>query len=224
MVSRQKLADVQPGLFQQDAPVDTLAFENMALSRGFQYVAGIDEAGRGPLAGPVVAAAVILSPGCFLAGVDDSKKLSPPRREELFDVITQGALSVGIGIVDSQTIDRINILQATLLAMKTAIQELDPPPDLLLIDGISKVPLPLQQMTIVKGDSVSLSISAASIIAKVTRDRLLLELDTLYPLYGFAEHKGYGTRKHLAAIARHGPTPEHRLSFRGVKEHVHVDN
>ncbi|NJD91775.1 MAG: ribonuclease HII [Geobacter sp.] len=201
---------------------DMLGFEKLASRQGYGVVAGIDEAGRGPLAGPVVAAAVILPEGCLLAGVTDSKKLTESKRNLLFDVIMDKAVSVGVGFSDSQTVDRINILQATLRAMEAAVMKLSPAPDCLLIDGISPTALPIHQRTIKKGDSLSLSIAAASIIAKVTRDRLMEAFDKEYPGYGFASHKGYGAASHLEAIKRLGPSPIHRLTFRGVKEHVHT--
>lgn len=206
-------------LFEQLAP-DMLAFESLARKQGFLVIAGVDEAGRGPLAGPVVAAAVILPVGLYIDGVNDSKKLTESKRNILFDAIMQQAVSVGVGVSDSQAVDRINILQATLRAMETAVAALSPQPDCLLIDGISKTALQYHQKTIKKGDSLSLSIAAASIIAKVTRDRMMEEYDLLYPGYGFAGHKGYGSAAHMAAIAALGPTPIHRLTFRGVKEHV----
>ncbi|HEX9079682.1 MAG TPA: ribonuclease HII [Desulfuromonadaceae bacterium] len=200
--------------------MDTLAFEQRARSRGYRLIAGIDEAGRGALAGPVVAAAVILPMGVRIDGVDDSKKLSPEKRERLFDVIMSQALRVGVGMAGHREIDRINILQATRLAMQEAVGKLSPQPDYLLIDGITTIASPLPQKTIKKGDSLSLTIAAASIIAKVSRDRLMAELDRKYPGYGFAGHKGYGSSDHLEAIRRLGPSPVHRLTFGGVKEHV----
>jgi ribonuclease HII len=202
---------------------DMLYFEKLAFRQGYKTVAGIDEAGRGPLAGPVVAAAVILPEGCRIDGVNDSKKLTEPKRNLLFDVIMERAVSVGVGISDSQTVDRINILQATLRAMESAVAVLAQPPDCLLIDGISKVALNVYQRTIKKGDSLSCSIAAASIIAKVTRDRLMEAFDREYPGYGFAGHKGYGAQTHLEAIRRLGPSPIHRLTFRGVKEYVNKE-
>ena len=202
------------------APLDTLKFEKTAYNNGFTYVAGIDEAGRGPLAGPVMAAAVILPAGLLITGVDDSKKLTPDKREKLFEIIMAQALSVGVGFMTPADIDRINILQATRRAMLAAVQQLSPQPDYLLIDGISTIDSAVPQKTIIKGDSLSLSIAAASIIAKVTRDRLMIEMDSKYPGYGFAGHKGYGSAAHLDAIRRLGPSPIHRLTFGGVKEHV----
>ena len=202
------------------APMDTLALEQHARSRGFSLIAGIDEAGRGPLAGPVIAAAVILPAGLRIPGVDDSKRLSPDTRERLFDVINAQALAVGIGMGSPEMIDRINILQATRHAMLEAVFALSPQPDFILIDGITPIDSAISQKTVKKGDSLSLSIAAASIIAKVTRDRLMRELDALHPGYGFAGHKGYGSAAHLEAIRQLGPSPVHRLSFGGVKEHV----
>lgn len=207
-------------LFPDIDPDNKLLFECLARKQGFRAIAGIDEAGRGPLAGPVVAAAVILPEGHLIAGVNDSKKLTESRREKLFDVIMDEAVSVGVGISDPATIDCINILQATLRAMESAVADLSIKPDCLLIDGISKTALHLHQKTIKKGDSLSISIAAASIIAKVTRDRLMVGYDRDFPGYGFAGHKGYGSAEHLAAIASMGPTPIHRLTFRGVREHV----
>jgi len=202
------------------APLDTLMFEKTAYSNGYTHVAGIDEAGRGPLAGPVMAAAVILPVGLSIIGVDDSKKLTPAKREKMFEIIMAQALSVGIGIMTPTEIDRINILQATRRAMLAAVQQLSPQPDYLLIDGISTIGSAVPQKTIKKGDSLSLSIAAASIIAKVTRDRFMIEMDSKYPGYGFAGHKGYGSAAHMEAIRVLGPSPIHRLTFGGVKEHV----
>lgn len=206
-------------LFEK-APLDMLEFESLARKQGFRIIAGIDEAGRGPLAGPVVAAAVVLPANHRIAGVNDSKKLSAQQRNTLYDRIMNEAVSVGVGVSDSQTVDRINILQATLRAMEAAVAALAPQPDCLLIDGISKTALNIHQKAIKKGDSLSLSIAAASIIAKVTRDRMMEAYDALYPGYGLAGHKGYGSASHLSAIASLGPTPIHRLTFRGVREHV----
>ena len=203
-----------------DPPIDTLIFEQRARSRGYRLIAGIDEAGRGALAGPVVAAAVVLPIGVRIDGVDDSKKLSPETRERLFDVIMAHALRVGVGMASAKVIDRINILQATRLAMQEAVGKLSPQPDFLLIDGISRIASPLPQQTIKKGDSLSLSIAAASIIAKVSRDRLMRELDLKHPGYGLAGHKGYGSASHMEAIRQLGPSPIHRLTFGGVKEHL----
>jgi ribonuclease HII len=197
-----------------------LAFEEMAYRQGYRLVAGVDEAGRGALAGPVVAAAVILPRGLLIPGVDDSKKLTPAKRNELYDAIIAQALSVGVGYGDHQLIDEINILQATLVAMGEAVSGLSTPPDYLLIDGISRPAVNIHLKTIKKGDSASLSIAAASIIAKVTRDRLMCTYDVTYPGYGLAAHKGYGCASHMAAIAGLGPSAIHRKTFRGVKEHL----
>ena len=209
----------QTELFSNPA-LDLLYFERQTRSNGYQLVAGIDEAGRGPLAGPVVAAAVILPAGLLIKGVNDSKKLSPDTRERLFDIIMSQAVSVGIGMGSAELIDRINILQATRHAMLTAVSQLAPQPDYILIDGISTINTSIPQKTIKKGDSLSLSIAAASIIAKVTRDRLMRGLDVIHPGYGFSGHKGYGSALHMEAIRRLGPSPVHRLTFGGVKEHL----
>ena len=207
-------------LFGETTAPTMLEFENLARRRGFRSVAGVDEAGRGALAGPVVAAAVILPPETEFSGVTDSKKLSPAKRDELFDLIMEKAIAVGVGQGDHRLIDQINILQATLAAMRTAVESLAVPADYLLIDGITAIPAPLPQRTIKKGDSASLSIAAASIIAKVTRDRLMVQFEEEFPGYGLAVHKGYGCASHMAAIAEIGPSAIHRLTFRGVKEHV----
>jgi ribonuclease HII len=195
-------------------------FENRALEKGFARIAGIDEAGRGPLAGPVVAAAVILPPAFEADGVDDSKRLSPSRRGALYDRLYAEAVAIGIGIVDAIEIDRINILRATLLAMTLAVGRLRPPPDLLLVDGTCTLPLALEQRAIPGGDHRSVSVAAASVVAKVTRDRLMQRYHEDYPQYGFARHKGYPTREHKRAIARHGRCPIHRRTFKGVVEPV----
>jgi ribonuclease HII len=212
------------GLFtEENLPLDMLALEAQAVRRGYRCIAGVDEAGRGPLAGPVVAAAVILPDGLILPEVNDSKQLTEQKREELFDIIRAEAISVGVGIGDHNLIDSINILQATLSAMRDAVSQLTPAPDFLLIDGISSIQMNIAQRTVKQGDALSLSIAAASIIAKVTRDRMMLEYDALYPGYGFASHKGYGAASHQAAIAEIGPCPIHRKSFRGVKEYCAVE-
>jgi ribonuclease HII len=200
---------------------DLWSFERQLRHENILRVAGVDEAGRGPLAGPVVSAAVILPDDCPIQGLNDSKKLSPSRRELLFEEIYASALAVGIGIVDREAIDRINILQASLLSMRMAVAKLSPPPDYLLIDGkFTLAHTATPQQAIVKGDARSASIAAASIVAKVSRDRLMHSYHRQYPLFGFDRHKGYPTRAHKAAIAAHGPCPIHRRSFRGVKEHL----
>lgn len=203
-----------------EQPLDMLLYEKAAQHNGFAYIAGIDEAGRGPLAGPVTAAAVILPAGMIIHGVNDSKKLSSAKRESLFDVIMSQAIAVGIGTIDAAEIDQINILQATRRAMLAAVHALTVQPDYLLIDGITTIASTITQKTVKKGDSLSISIAAASIIAKVTRDRYMIEMDSRYPGYGFAGHKGYGSASHLHAISTLGPSPIHRLTFGGVKEHV----
>ena len=176
-------------------------------------VCGIDEAGRGPLAGPVVAGAVILPRSCEILYLNDSKKLSEKRRDELFDEIREKAVSFGVGIVSPERIDEINILQATYEAMRQAVSQLTPAPEVLLNDAVTIPGISIRQIPIVKGDAKSVSIAAASILAKVTRDRLMVEYDTIFPQYGFAKHKGYGTAVHIAALKACGPCPIHRRSF-----------
>jgi len=200
--------------------MDTWLFEKEAAQKGYRDIAGIDEAGRGPLAGPVVSAAVILSPVIQLTDVNDSKKLSPKKRARLYEKIYVHAISIGIGIVDAIEIDRINILQASLLAMAMAVDNLQPQPDCLLIDGTFGISSNLPQKPIAKGDSLSISIAAASIIAKVTRDRLMESYHDYYPQFGFSQHKGYPTKAHKEAIRKFGFSPIHRKSFRGVKEYL----
>jgi ribonuclease HII len=196
---------------------DVLAYERAARDAGFFRIAGLDEAGRGPLAGPVVAAAVILPPDLLLPGVADSKQLTERQREQMFDDILRMAVASGIGVVDERTIEAVNIREAALLAMERALRDLAPPPDYLLIDGncmLTRMSLP--QRAIVKGDCLSHSIAAASILAKVTRDRLMLELHERHPQYNFRKHKGYGTPEHLALLRRHGPCEAHRRTFEPV--------
>jgi len=194
--------------------------EEKARQEGFSSVAGIDEAGRGPLAGPVLSAAVILPDRVRLEHLDDSKRLSPGRREELFGAIYEQAVSIGIGLVDPIEIDRINILQASLLAMRMAVDNLRPPADYLLIDGTIPIQSPLPQQVVKHGDRRCLSIAAASVIAKVTRDRLMRLYDEEFPVFGFAQHKGYGTRAHREAIRTFGCCRIHRKTFRGVEEYA----
>jgi ribonuclease HII len=200
--------------------MDLRVFEKEAAGKGCRDIAGIDEAGRGPLAGPVVSAAVILPATFRDSDITDSKKLSSKKRRQLYDVIYTHAVSIGIGIVDSVEIDRINILQASLLAMAMAVKNLAPRPDYLLIDGIFPISTDLPQQAIAKGDALSISIAAASIIAKVTRDRLMLTYHYYYPQFDFPKHKGYPTRAHREAIRKFGCCPIHRKSFKGVKEYV----
>ncbi|HEY79097.1 MAG TPA: ribonuclease HII [Dehalococcoidia bacterium] len=199
----------------------SFAEERDLQERGYRFVAGIDEAGRGPLAGPVVAAAVILPcplAAPWLSQVRDSKQLLPARRESLFQYIQETAIAIGVGTVPHDVIDHRGIVHATRLAMQQAIERLSPPADYLLIDYLRLPGVPIPQKAITNGDTLCFSIACASIVAKVTRDRLMRETDSIYPGYGFAQHKGYGTRKHLACLRRLGPSPVHRRSFRPVKE------
>lgn len=200
--------------------LDLWRFEKDAFQKGFHHIAGIDEAGRGPLAGPVVSAAVILEPTFSVSSVLDSKKLSPAKRFRMYHLIYDHAVSIGIGIVDPIEIDRINILNASLLSMAISAENLCPQPDFLLIDGPYRIPNYLSQRPIKKGDALSVSIGAASIIAKVTRDNLMVRYHQEYPMFDFNKHKGYPTSAHKAAIRKFGYTPIHRKSFKGVKEFV----
>lgn len=184
------------------------------------YICGIDEAGRGPLAGPVVAAAAVLPKDCQILYLNDSKKLSEKKRDLLFDEIKEKAVAYGIGIVSPQVIDEINILQATYEAMRQAISQLNVIPEILLNDAVTIPGVDIMQVPIVKGDAKSVSIAAASILAKVTRDRMMIEYDQIYPEYGFAKHKGYGTAAHIAALKEYGPCPIHRRTF--IKKFVTV--
>jgi ribonuclease HII len=199
-----------------ETPQNLRFFEEQAYGRGFQFLAGVDEAGRGPLAGPVVAAAVILPQDAGLPLVKDSKALSASQRESCYQEILSCAKGVGVGIVEAAEIDRINILQATFQAMLMAVSELPVSPDFILIDGPYRLPLSTAQEGIPHGDRLSLSIAAASIVAKVHRDRLMCRYHEQYPVYGFDRHKGYGTAQHLDALRRYGPCPLHRVSFRGA--------
>lgn len=197
----------------------SLAHEDGLRARGLRLVAGIDEAGRGPLAGPVVAAAVILPPGYMHTVLTDSKKLTHAKRERLFEELTKRSeILWASAIVDVEEIDRINILRATHEAMRRAVGALPQTPDHVLIDGLPVRPFPIEQTALVGGDGLSFSIAAASVIAKVTRDRLMLELDARYPEYGFAKHKGYGTGAHLTALKNNGPSPVHRRTFLPVRQ------
>jgi ribonuclease HII len=199
-------------------PVCGWTLENAARRRGALRIAGLDEVGRGPLFGPVVAAAVILPRGCLLPGLNDSKKLSEKKRAELDVEIRANAVSWAIAEADAETIDRINIRQASLLAMRRAVEQLALSPDFLLIDGRDTIDWECPQQAIIRGDGTSVSIAAASVLAKVYRDRLLVELDREYPGYGLAQHKGYPCPTHLAALERLGPTPLHRKSFHPVAQ------
>ena len=201
---------------------DTWYFEGEARKQGFKYIAGVDEAGRGPLAGPVVAAAVILPYGVTIPGVDDSKKLTHKQRLELREKVRFEAISVGVGVATSEEIDRFNILQATFMAMKRAIDTLKVRPDYVLIDGNQLIPgLNIPQQAIPKGDQLSVSISAASIIAKVERDAIMEKYHEQFPQYNFRSNKGYGTAEHRNAIKEYGCCSIHRKTFKGVKEHLH---
>ncbi len=190
-----------------------LKIEKELYLKGYSNICGVDEAGRGPLCGPVVAAAVILPPNCHIDGVNDSKKLSEKKREKLYNDIVANAIAFGVGIKDVDVIEEVNILNATKLAMKEAISNLKVKPDYVLIDGNQMIDIDILANTVVSGDAVSESIAAASIIAKVTRDRILYEYDKEYPEYGFAKHKGYGTKLHIEAIKKYGLAPIHRPSF-----------
>jgi ribonuclease HII len=195
-------------------------FERMFQRRGYLRIAGVDEVGRGPLAGPVVAAAVVLPEQGVGQPLFDSKQLTPRKREELCPILFREALDIGLGVVGQEEIDRLNILQATLKAMTLAVERLRVPPDFILIDGLHPIPLSVSQKAIPKGDQLSQSIAAASIIAKVTRDRMMEEYHRQYPQYNFSKHKGYGTEEHLEAIRTHGVCDLHRKTFRGVREYL----
>lgn len=192
-------------------------FENGLREEGYRLIAGVDEVGRGPLAGPVMAGAVILPPDTELviAGVDDSKKLTPLRRAALFEEIKEKAIAWAVGVVDVETIDRINILQATKKAMRQAVESLVPKAEALLIDAVRLEEILLPQRSIIKGDGASVSIAAASIVAKETRDQWMRQMDEVYPQYGFASNKGYGSAKHIEALRKYGPCPLHRRTFIG---------
>ena len=195
-------------------------FEKLYYGQGFRWIAGVDEAGRGPLAGPVVAAAVILPEEGICQKLFDSKQIPSRKREELYGCIYEKALGIGLGVVHHEEIDLLNILQATLKAMALAVETLPMSPDFILIDGNQPIPSPFPQKPIRKGDRICNSIAAASIVAKVTRDRLMLECHQQYPQYNFAKHKGYGTKEHRKAIERFGVCELHRKTFRGVKEYL----
>lgn len=199
---------------EEERLISLKEIEKKFYDKGIKYIAGIDEAGRGPLAGPVVVASVIMPKDSMIEGVNDSKKVSEKKREKLFDVILEEAISYGIGIIYQDEIDKINILQATKKGLTEAVEQMEIKPDLIMVDaltGIDTLGIPYQ--SIIKGDAKCYSISAASIIAKVTRDRIMREWDKVYPEYGFASHKGYGTAKHIAALKEYGACPIHRRSF-----------
>ena len=193
-----------------------LRYEKDLYSKGTFLIAGVDEVGRGPLAGPVLAAAVILPKNCKIKGLNDSKKIPKKKHEEIFQAVKDNALAIGIGIMDNHVIDKVNIYEATKLAMKEAISQLEPQPEHLLIDAM-KLDLPISQTSIIKGDANSLSIAAASIVAKVTRDKIMADYDQEFPGYDFSQNAGYGTAKHLEGIDKHGITPIHRTSFEPIK-------
>lgn len=201
-----------------DIKCDPFSFERDARSSGYRCIAGFDEAGRGPLAGPVVAAAVVLPPDLVIAGLTDSKLVPEPERERLYNIICSQAVTYGIGIADERTIDEVNIYQASIIAMERALQCLSPQPDYLLLDAITLPRVRIPQNSIIKGDLRSHSIGAASILAKVTRDRLMCELDRKYPQYNFKKHKGYATEEHLMLLQQFGPCEVHRRSFAPVSE------
>ena len=199
-----------------------LTYEKELYAQGVQLIAGVDEVGRGPLAGPVVAAAVILPNNCKIPGLNDSKKIPKSKHQAIYQAVLDQAISVGIGVKDNHVIDRVNIYEATKLAMLEAIQELDPQPQHLLIDAM-KLDLPISQTSIIKGDANSLSIAAASIVAKVTRDQMMVAYDQEYPGYDFAQNAGYGTTKHLEGLEKQGVSPIHRRSFEPIKSMTDVD-
>ena len=208
--------EIQKRLDEDERLEKMLAYEKELYTQGIQLIAGVDEVGRGPLAGPVVAAAVILPKACKIPGLNDSKKIPKSKHKEIYEAVLQNAIAIGIGIKDNQVIDQVNIYEATKLAMMEAIGQLEPQPQHLLIDAM-KLDLPIPQTSIIKGDANSLSIAAASIVAKVTRDQMMEEFDRKYPGYDFAQNAGYGTAKHLAGLDQLGVTPIHRRSFEPVK-------
>ena len=199
-----------------------LTYEKELYAQGIQLIAGVDEVGRGPLAGPVVAAAVILPKNCKIPGLNDSKKIPKSKHQAIYQAVLDQAISVGIGVKDNHVIDQVNIYEATKLAMLEAIHELDPQPQHLLIDAM-KLDLPISQTSIIKGDANSLSIAAASIVAKVTRDQMMAAYDQEYPGYDFAQNAGYGTTKHLEGLEKQGVSPIHRRSFEPIKSMTAVD-
>ena len=208
--------DIQKLIDEDERLEKMLAYEKECYASGMELIAGVDEVGRGPLAGPVVAAAVILPKACKIPGLNDSKKIPKSKHKEIYEAVLQNAIAIGIGIKDNHVIDQVNIYEATKLAMMEAIGQLDPQPQHLLIDAM-KLDLPISQTSIIKGDANSLSIAAASIVAKVTRDQMMEEFDKEYPGYDFTQNAGYGTAKHLAGLDKLGVTPIHRRSFEPVK-------
>ena len=208
--------EIQKRLDEDERLEGMLAYEKECYALGMELIAGVDEVGRGPLAGPVVAAAVILPKACKIPGLNDSKKIPKSKHKEIYEAVLQNAIAIGIGVKDNHVIDQVNIYEATKLAMMEAIGQLGPQPQHLLIDAM-KLDLPIPQTSIIKGDANSLSIAAASIVAKVTRDQMMEEFDREYPGYDFAQNAGYGTAKHLAGLDKLGVTPIHRRSFEPVK-------
>ena len=214
-IAKQK-REIQKRIDEDERLEGMLAYEKECYARGMELIAGVDEVGRGPLAGPVVAAAVILPKGCKIPGLNDSKKIPKSKHKEIYEAVLQNAIAIGIGVKANQVIDQVNIYEATKLAMMEAIGQLDPQPQHLLIDAM-KLDLSIPQTSIIKGDANSLSIAAASIVAKVTRDQMMEDLDQLYPGYDFAQNAGYGTANHLAGLHKLGVTAIHRRSFEPVK-------
>ena len=208
--------DIQKRIDEDERLEGMMAYEKECYARGMKLIAGVDEVGRGPLAGPVVAASVILPKACKIPGLNDSKKIPKSKHKEIYEAVLQNAIAIGIGIKDNHVIDQVNIYEATKLAMMEAIGQLEPQPQHLLIDAM-KLDLPISQTSIIKGDANSLSIAAASIVAKVTRDQMMGEFDREYPGYDFAQNAGYGTAKHLAGLDKLGVTPIHRRSFEPIK-------
>lgn len=208
--------EIQKRLDEDERLEGMLAYEKECYARGIELIAGVDEVGRGPLAGPVVAAAVILPKACKIPGLNDSKKIPKSKHKEIYEAVLQNAIAIGIGVKDNQVIDQVNIYEATKLAMMEAIGQLEPQPQHLLIDAM-RLDLPIPQTSIIKGDANSLSIAAASIVAKVTRDQMMEEFEREYPGYDFAQNAGYGTANHLAGLDKLGVTPIHRRSFEPVK-------
>ncbi|WP_066252709.1 ribonuclease HII [Neobacillus drentensis] len=213
---KKKLAETQR---LKEKFVEMSSYELKGRNRGYELIAGVDEVGRGPLAGPVVAAAVILPKDFFLAGIDDSKKLSEKKRLEYDEIIRKEAIAFSISMIHAKEIDEMNIYEATKKAMNAAIVSLEPKPDLLLIDAM-KLDIPFPSESIIKGDAKSISIAAASIVAKVARDHLMKEISQTYPVYGFQHNMGYGTKEHIEAIHKHGITSYHRKSFAPVKDYI----
>ena len=208
--------EIQKRLDEDERLEGMLAYEKELYTQGIQLIAGVDEVGRGPLAGPVVAAAVILPKACKIPGLNDSKKIPKSKHKEIYEAVLQNAIAIGIGVKDNHVIDQVNIYEATKLAMMEAIGQLEPQPQHLLIDAMM-LDLPIPQTSIIKGDANSLSIAAASIVAKVTRDQMMEEFDCEYPGYDFTQNAGYGTANHLAGLHKLGVTPIHRRSFEPVK-------